>query len=87
MMADLSQLGVRQAETRCCAEVHFLAAARFFDTAGHTFAADIGALADAGITKGCDPPANDRFCPDAPVTRGQMAAFLRRALQDRTPGR
>lgn len=63
------------------------AAARFFDTAGHTFAADIGALADAGITKGCDPPANDRFCPDAPVTRGQMAAFLRRALQDRTPGR
>lgn len=63
------------------------APARFLDTAGHTFAADIGALADAGITKGCDPPANERFCPDAPVTRGQMAAFLRRALQDRTPGR
>jgi len=34
----------------------------------------------AGITAGCDPPVNDRFCPDDVVTRGQMAAFLHRAL-------
>src|SRR5690606_9784835 len=34
----------------------------------------------AGITRGCNPPANDRFCPDDHVTRGQMAAFLVRAL-------
>jgi hypothetical protein len=44
-----------------------------------TFAAPIGALAAAGITKGCNPPTNDRFCPDDFVTRGQMAAFLVRA--------
>ena len=40
---------------------------------------DIGALAAAGITKGCNPPKNDRFCPDDYVSRGQMAAFLVRA--------
>jgi hypothetical protein len=44
------------------------------------FHADIRWLDDSGITKGCDPPGNDRFCPDDPVTRGQMAAFLVRAL-------
>jgi len=48
----------------------------FADMKGHVFAADAAALADAGITRGCNPPANDRFCPDEPVTRGQMAAFL-----------
>ena len=50
----------------------------FADTKGHTFAADIAALARSGITRGCGP---DRFCPDQPVTRGQMAAFLVRALR------
>jgi hypothetical protein len=45
----------------------------------NTFAADIAALADAGITKGCNPPDNNLFCPDDPVTRAQMAAFLVRA--------
>jgi hypothetical protein len=44
------------------------------------FAADIAALAQAGITRGCNPPTNDRYCPDDNVTRGQMAAFLTRAL-------
>ncbi|MGD2060273.1 MAG: S8 family serine peptidase [Acidimicrobiia bacterium] len=48
--------------------------------AGSTFADDIGRLATAGITRGCDPPVNDLFCPDDPITRGQLAAFLRRAL-------
>ncbi len=46
----------------------------------HTFFGDIEWLAAAGVTKGCNPPANDLFCPDASVTRGQMAAFLHRAL-------
>jgi hypothetical protein len=55
-------------------------AVSFDDTAGSVFAADIAALARAGITRGCNPPDNTRFCPDDPVTRGQMAAFLRRAL-------
>ncbi len=44
------------------------------------FAADIDRLATAGVTKGCNPPTNDLFCPKASVTRGQMAAFLHRAL-------
>lgn len=46
---------------------------------------DINALAEAGITAGCNPPRNDRFCPDAPVTREQMASFLVRALDDLAP--
>ena len=37
-------------------------------------------LAAAGSTKGCNPPTNDRFCPDGRVTREVMAAFLVRAL-------
>ena len=53
---------------------------RFCDTDGSVFAADIEALAAAGITKGCNPPVNDRFCPERAVTRGAMAAFLVRAL-------
>ncbi len=51
--------------------------AGFSDTAGTTFEANIDSLAAAGITSGCG---DDRYCPDAKVTRGQMAAFLVRAL-------
>lgn len=40
----------------------------------------IGALVDAGITGGCDPPVGERFCPDDPVSRAQAATFLSRAL-------
>lgn len=53
---------------------------RFTDDAGSIFEADIAALAAAGITRGCNPPANTLFCPGRAVTRGQMAAFLVRAL-------
>lgn len=53
----------------------------FTDDNGSVFEADINRLAEAGITKGCNPPANDRYCPDSRVTRGQMAAFLVRALK------
>ncbi|MDJ0952922.1 MAG: right-handed parallel beta-helix repeat-containing protein [Acidimicrobiia bacterium] len=52
----------------------------FSDDDGSVFEANINAIAAAGITKGCNPPANDQFCPAARVTRGQMAAFLVRAL-------
>ena len=52
----------------------------FTDAAGSVFEAEIGALAAAGITRGCDPFDIGRFCPDDPVTRVQMAAFLERAL-------
>jgi hypothetical protein len=53
---------------------------RFIDDDWSPFEADIEWIADGGVTKGCNPPANDRFCPEALVTRGQMAAFLVRAL-------
>lgn len=53
---------------------------RFVDDDGSTFEADIDRLAVAGVTQGCNPPTNDRFCPADLVTRGQMATFLARAL-------
>ena len=45
--------------------------------AGSTHAANIQALADAGITLGCDA---GRFCPRQSVERAQMATFLTRGL-------
>jgi hypothetical protein len=51
----------------------------FGDDDGSVFELQINSLAAAGVTKGCNPPANDLFCPHDPVTRGQMAAFLVRA--------
>ncbi len=50
----------------------------FTDDDTSLFERDIEWLAAEGITFGCNPPTNDRFCPGANVTRGQMAAFLHR---------
>ena len=44
---------------------------------GHAFFAEINWLAGQRITLGCT---DDTFCPEDPVTRGQMAVFLARAL-------
>ncbi len=57
----------------------------------NTFHDDIAWLAEAGVTRGCNPPDNTEFCPDDEVTREQMAAFMRRFAQyldaeDGTPG-
>ncbi len=52
----------------------------FTDDDGNTFEGDINALAEAGVTKGCNPPENTQYCPDDPVTRGAMAAFLVRGF-------
>jgi hypothetical protein len=52
----------------------------FIDDDHSIFESDIEKLAKAGITKGCNPPDNDRFCPDSKITREQMAALLVRAL-------
>ena len=43
----------------------------------HAFFQYIEALSAAGITSGCG---SGNFCPDAAVTRGQMAVFLAKAL-------
>lgn len=52
----------------------------FADDDGHQFEQAIQALRAAGITLGCNPPSNTRFCPDQAVSRAQMATFLARAL-------
>jgi hypothetical protein len=53
---------------------------RFADDDRSPFQADIEWMATAGITQSCNPPFNDWYCPAAPVTRGQLAAFLARTL-------
>jgi hypothetical protein len=58
----------------------------FVDDDGSVFELDIDRLGTAGVTRGCNPPINDRFCPDDLVTRGQMAAFLVRASALPDPG-
>jgi len=42
------------------------------------FKNDIQWMADNGITKGCNPPTNDKFCPPDVVTRETMSAFMHR---------
>jgi hypothetical protein len=53
---------------------------RFVDDDDSPHEANIDALATAGITNGCNPPDNTMFCPDRPVTRGEMAAFVVRGF-------
>ena len=56
---------------------------RFEDvSAEHLFAGEVTGLVELGITQGCS---TDRFCPNESVTRGQMAAFLARALDLDSP--
>ncbi|MGI8516316.1 MAG: hypothetical protein ACR2NT_14535 [Acidimicrobiia bacterium] len=52
----------------------------FTDDDDSIFENDIDKIATAGITTGCQPPPNALFCPEGLVTRGEMAAFLSRAL-------
>ncbi len=52
--------------------------AGFTDTGGLQSEGSIDSLAAAGITTGCT---STQFCPNDNVTRGQMAAFLVRALE------
>jgi hypothetical protein len=53
---------------------------RFVDDDGDFHETNIEAIAAAGLTNGCDPPANDRYCPTELVSRASMAAFLIRAV-------
>jgi len=48
----------------------------------NTFHNDIAWLKDAAVTLGCNPPNNTQFCPDDNVTRGQMAAFMKRLAEN-----
>jgi glucose/arabinose dehydrogenase len=60
----------------------------FFDDDGSIHEGDIEAIAAAAITKGCNPPVNNQYCPTDFVTREQMASFIARAeeLSDTGPG-
>lgn len=53
---------------------------QFYDDEGSVHEADIEAMYASGITKGCNPPTNNKYCPEDAVSRGAMAAFIRRAL-------
>ncbi len=61
-------------------DVAFGSPSPFSDIVGSVHYDDVVFIADAGITAGCNPPQNTQFCPEGHVTRGQMAAFLVRAL-------
>jgi hypothetical protein len=50
----------------------------FVDDEASAHEADINSLAAAGLTSGCGD--GTTYCPTAPITRGQMAAFLFRAI-------
>jgi hypothetical protein len=52
----------------------------FVDDNGHVLENSINRIAAAGITVGCNPPTNNRFCPDRVLTRGEVATLLTRAL-------
>ena len=47
----------------------------FIDDDGSIHESHIEAIAAAGITSGCNPPVNDRYCPSRAITRGEMAVF------------
>lgn len=69
------------------APIAVVAADRFSDVPDtNTFHDDINAIADVGVTLGCNPPANDQYCPSDFVTREQMAAFMNR-LGALSPGK
>lgn len=45
---------------------------------GDFFHAAVDWMKDNRVTVGCNPPNNTRYCPNDPVTRGEMAVFLER---------
>lgn len=47
---------------------------------GHPYFQFVEAMWAARISYGCGPIPSTRFCPDAPVTHGQLALYLARAL-------
>ena len=57
---------------------------RFVDD-GNTHEQDIERIAELGITVGCATIPDSMYCPNRPVSRAEMAAFVARALQTPTP--
>ena len=53
----------------------------FVDDNGSPYEEQINSIAAVKVTLGCNPPANDRFCPDRNVSREEMASFMVRAVE------
>ena len=58
----------------------------FSDDDGNIHEISIEQIARLGITLGCNPPHNDRYCPSGQVSRAQMVAFIFRALGESSNG-
>jgi hypothetical protein len=54
----------------------------FTDDEASEWQDSINLLMAAGVTKGCNPPDNDNYCPDRPLIRAELASFFVRALGD-----
>lgn len=54
----------------------------FTDDDDSAFETAINKIAEAGITVGCNPPANTHYCPDKGVSRGEMATLLVRGFPE-----
>jgi hypothetical protein len=52
----------------------------FDDDDGSIFEGAINRIAQGGLTVGCNPPTNTHYCPENDVSRGEMAAFIKRAV-------
>jgi len=57
----------------------------FVDDHSSIFQDNINRIAGAGVTRGCNPPANTLYCPDRSITRGEMATLLVRSFPDLVP--
>ena len=58
---------------------------RFVDDDGNTHEQAIEQIAALGITRGCATDPQPLYCPERPVTRAEMAAFLLRAVGQPDP--
>src|SRR5690606_31774684 len=56
------------------------AADRFVDDDRSVHEGSINAIAEAGLVDGCNPPENDRFCPDRHIARAEMAKIIANAV-------
>lgn len=70
----------RQGSTYTVRVIGDAVAERFVDDNGNLHEQSIAAIAARGITRGCNPPLVDHFCPGNNVTRAEMAALLVAAL-------
>jgi hypothetical protein len=67
-------------------EAYTIVKATFVDVPNsHIFWEYIEAFYDAGLTTGCVSQAPKKYCPDALVTRAEMATFIERALGNFSP--